>query len=99
MFSKSFCVAFILLTLNYVLSQPDLRQNPKLDSISYEDHNHMYFFTSSGFYWHLKEEQLIPRKEEAKLLPNWFKEGDAAVFINAMNICSKAETQYWKRKR
>jgi hypothetical protein len=39
----------------------------------------MYFFTSGGFYWHLKEEQLIPRKEAATPLPNGFKVGDAVV--------------------
>jgi hypothetical protein len=53
----------------------------------------MYFFTSGGYYWYLKEEQLIPRKEEVTPLPNGFKVGDAAVFRNAMNICPKAQTQ------
>ncbi len=49
MFSKLFwiCVAFVLTTPNYVLSQLDLCQNPKLDSITYNDKENMYFFTSS----------------------------------------------------
>ncbi len=41
----------------------------------------------------MRKFKTIVRKEEATPLPNGFKEGDAAVFRNAMNICPKAETQ------
>jgi hypothetical protein len=100
MFRKSIwiCVALVLSTLNDVLSQPDLCQNPKIDSITYIENNNMWFFTSGGYYWVIKDsENLLPKKENAKKLPQGFKVGDAAVYRNTLTVCG-TQTQNIQRE-
>ncbi len=59
----------------------------------------MWFFTSGGYYWIIKDsENLLPKKEDAKKLPQGFKVGDAAVYRNTLTVCGTAQTQNIQRE-
>jgi len=81
-------VVFTLRIADLVISQPDLCQNPRLDSIAYIADKKMYFFTSGGYYWLLKDNEFPPTQDKAKPLPNGFKTGEAAIYMNTMKTCA-----------
>ena len=72
---------------SFVLSQPDLCRNPKLDSIAWIPPLKMWFFTSGGYYWYMKDE--FPPGPPSGKLPEGFSRGDGAFFADLLNVCKK----------
>ena len=81
-----------LLSLSLIpllLSEPDLCQNPKLDSIAYVSGKFMWFFTSGGYYWYIKESDFPPRSPSGKL-PDGFTRGDAVFYSDWIKVCESS---------
>ena len=57
-----------------------------LDSIVFVKSQNMFFFTSGGHYWYVKKNQ-FPPKGMGTPLPEGFKRGEAAFFIDYLNNC------------
>ncbi len=85
-------VLFLFYSIFYALSQPNLCENPKIDSIVYLGIYKMYFFTSSGYYWLIKEKQMPPPIDKAKPLPYGFKIGESATFKDTLFACIPDKT-------
>lgn len=82
-----------LVSISRVLSQPDLCQNPKLDSIAWIDDQKQYFFTSGSYYWLIKENEMPPPQEKAKKLPNGFTKAESAVYKNSLSACVSSPSE------
>jgi len=89
MFQYSSFLLFLFST-DMVLSQPDLCQNPKIDSIEWISDQKMYFFTSGGYYWIIKYNELPPSRSKGKPLPGGFKKGESAVYLNTLIDCKSS---------
>src|SRR5438105_4467872 len=91
--TTSVTILLIVWLTNRVISQPDLCRNAKVDSITYIDDKKLWFFTSGGYYWLLKPEHFPPTAKNSKgKLPNGFQRGDAAVYWDTLNHCSKSQS-------
>jgi hypothetical protein len=99
MFRKSFwyCLALFSLIPIDVFCGPDLCGNPKIDSIVWIDRNKMWFFTSGGYYYYVKEGVMPPLKSDEKPLPSGFKVGEAAVLRETELVCNKGKTEAMKK--
>ena len=77
----------ICLVLKGIICGPDLCGNgAKLDSITFVKSNNMWFFTSGGHYWYVKDSE-FPPKTPGQPLPGGFKKGEAAFFLDYLNNC------------
>jgi hypothetical protein len=64
-----------------VLSQPDLCENPRFDSFEWVTDENMYFFTSGGYYWYFKQNEMPPPLARGQLRTNGFKIGESALYF------------------
>ena len=83
-------ICFILsILLKEVFGGNDLCKNgAKIDSIDYIYDKKLWFFTSGGHYWFVKDNE-FPPKEKGKPLSSGLKRGDAALYLNTFDACSK----------
>ena len=78
---------FLWISLEAVRCGPNLCDNKiNIDSITWVNHSSMWFFTSGGHYWLVKEQD-FPPKEPGLPLPEPFKKGEAAFYKDMMNGC------------
>ena len=83
-------VLYICVLLRAVYCGPDLCENKAIvDSIV--SVKNMWFFTSGGHYWWIKQKDFPPRSP-GKPLPSGFKKGEAAFYWNSLDACASVQS-------
>jgi hypothetical protein len=71
----------LLIKTDIILSQPDLCENSRFDSFGWVADENIYFFTSGGYYWYVKQNEMPPPLTRGQPLPNGFKIGESALYL------------------
>jgi hypothetical protein len=86
------CVVWMAFTAMSGVSAGLLCKDSTIDSITYVKDSDMYFFTSGGYYWYIKQSQFPPPDSAAKKIPAPFTMGQSAVYVDSTAGCGSAKT-------